>query len=83
MSEESPITLKVLPDTQFVSEALPYHGLKSRTALPEDQETLDEKVSKKPVINLAGAPDGGLTAWLVVVASVPGYTINLSSLNSH
>lgn len=68
MSEESPITSKVLPDTQSVSEALPYHGLKSRTALPEDQEILDEKVSKKFGINLAGAPDGGLTAWLVVVA---------------
>jgi hypothetical protein len=78
MSEESPSTLE---GTEFVSEALPYHGWKPRAALPEDQETLDEKVAIEPVVHLAGpgAPDGGLTAWLVVVASVPGYTINSSN----
>ncbi|KAG0707852.1 MFS general substrate transporter [Suillus ampliporus] len=53
--------------TEFAPEALPYDGWKTRAALPDDQESL-EKVSQKPVIPLAEAPDGGLTAWLVVVA---------------
>ncbi|KAG1756874.1 MFS general substrate transporter [Suillus paluster] len=55
--------------TEFVPEALPYDGWKTRAALPDDHESLNEKVSQKPVIvPVAGAPDGGLTAWLVVLA---------------
>ncbi|KAG2349997.1 MFS general substrate transporter [Suillus weaverae] len=65
MSEESPSKLKAIPDTVF---ALPYDEWKSRAALPDNQKILHEKVSEEPVTHLAGAPDGGLTAWLVVVA---------------
>ncbi|KAG1756875.1 MFS general substrate transporter, partial [Suillus paluster] len=54
--------------TELAPEVLPYDGWKTRAALPDDQESLNEKVSKKPVIPVAGAPDGGLTAWLVVLA---------------
>lgn len=62
MSKEYPSELQALPYIDFVSEALPYDGLKSKA---DDQETPDQIVS---VTNLSAAPDGGLTAWLVVVA---------------
>ncbi|KAG1734341.1 MFS general substrate transporter [Suillus lakei] len=65
MSEESPRKLKAFPSTEFAPEALPYNG---GIAILDDRETPDEKVSKKPLTHLSGAPDGGLTAWLVVVA---------------
>ncbi|KAG2150666.1 MFS general substrate transporter [Suillus bovinus] len=67
MAQESPRKLKVFPstDSEFVSEAFPW---KSREVVPVDQKTLHEKVPEKPATHLAGAPDGGLTAWLVVVA---------------
>lgn len=63
MSEESARKSK---DTVFVPEALPWI---SRAAVPADQEALQhEEVSEKPVTHIAGTPDGGLTAWLVIVA---------------
>jgi MCP family monocarboxylic acid transporter-like MFS transporter 10 len=62
MYKEYPSELQALPYIEFVSEALPYDGLKSKA---DDQETPDQIVS---VTNLSAAPDGGLTAWLVVVA---------------
>ncbi|KAG1831883.1 MFS general substrate transporter [Suillus variegatus] len=62
MSEESASKSK---DTAFVLEALPW---KSRAAVPADQEALQHEVSEKPVTHIAGTPDGGFTAWLVIVA---------------
>lgn len=67
MSEESASKSK---DTAFVLEALPW---KSRAAVPADQEALQHEVSEKPVTHIAGTPDGGFTAWLVIVASVLAY----------
>ncbi|KAG2154112.1 MFS general substrate transporter [Suillus clintonianus] len=67
---ENPPSLKAFPSTEFASPALPFEEWTPRATLPDDQESLDEKASQEPVTvtHLAGAPDGGLTAWLVVVA---------------
>ncbi|KAG1827421.1 MFS general substrate transporter [Suillus subaureus] len=61
MSEESSSKLETCP----ASEALPFDGWKPKA---DDRETLDQHVSEKSVPHLSGAPDGGLTAWLVVFA---------------
>ncbi|KAG1741424.1 MFS general substrate transporter [Suillus paluster] len=55
--------------TDFMSEALSHGGCKTRAAPPDDQKTPNEQAPEKPVIHLGEAPDGGLTAWLVVVAA--------------
>ncbi|KAG2032204.1 MFS general substrate transporter [Suillus americanus] len=52
-------------ESQILSEALPCDGWEPKA---DDRETLDQHVSEKPAPHLSGAPDGGLTAWLVVVA---------------
>ncbi|KAG1890889.1 MFS general substrate transporter [Suillus subluteus] len=61
MSEEFQSKFEAYP----VSEALPRLGWKPEE---DDRGTLDQHVSEKPAPHVSGAPDGGLAAWLVVVA---------------
>ncbi|KAG1868529.1 MFS general substrate transporter [Suillus subluteus] len=68
MSEKS-LSADALKGTEFASEPLSYDVRKTRTAPPDNQETHDEPASEKPVLHPGEAPDGGLTAWLVVVAA--------------
>jgi hypothetical protein len=65
MSEKS-LSAEALKVTEFVSE--PLYVRQPRAAPPDNQETPNEPASEKPVINPGEAPDGGLTAWLVVIA---------------
>jgi hypothetical protein len=65
MSEKS-LSAEALKETEFTSE--PLHVRQTRAAPPDNQETPNEPASEKPVINPGEAPDGGLTAWLVVIA---------------
>ncbi|KAG0708017.1 MFS general substrate transporter [Suillus ampliporus] len=62
-------SIEALKGNEFATEALSYNGCKARAAPPNDQETPNEQASEKSVIHLGEAPDGGLTAWLVIVAS--------------
>lgn len=66
MSNESRDKLEALQATEFASAALPNDN--RGTAHPDNKEMLHGTLYKKPVAHLSGAPDGGLTAWLVVVA---------------
>lgn len=57
---------EALKGTEFTSE--PLYVRQTRAAPPDNQEIPNEPASEKPVINPGEAPDGGLTAWLVVIA---------------
>lgn len=46
-----------------------YQGSKTAEVAPDDQVRASQNLV---VINLGEAPDGGLRAWLVIVASVYG-----------
>ncbi|KAG1741426.1 MFS general substrate transporter [Suillus paluster] len=60
---------EALKGTDFAPEALSSDGYKTRAAPPGHQEILNGRPSERAVIHLGDAPDGGLTAWLVVVAA--------------
>ncbi|KIK44199.1 hypothetical protein CY34DRAFT_11216 [Suillus luteus UH-Slu-Lm8-n1] len=66
MSEKS-LSAEALKDTEFTSE--PLYVRRTRAAPPDNQEIPNEPASEKPGINPGEAPDGGLTAWLVVIAA--------------
>ncbi|KAG2130497.1 MFS general substrate transporter [Suillus cothurnatus] len=68
MSEKS-LSADALKVTEFASKPLSYDVSKTRAASPDNQETRNELASEKLVIDPGEAPDGGLTAWLVVVAA--------------
>lgn len=66
MSNESRGKLESFQATEFASAAWPNDNL--GTAHPHNREILHGIVYEKPATHLSGAPDGGLTAWLVVFA---------------
>ncbi|KAG2357011.1 MFS general substrate transporter [Suillus spraguei] len=66
MSNESRGKLESFQATEFASAAWPNDNL--GTAHPHNREILHAIVYEKPATHLSGAPDGGLTAWLVVFA---------------
>ena len=68
---EKLLSIEDLQGTEPVSEdgpVLSNEGLKTITAAPDDQETLDGRASQKLATHLGEAPDGGLQSWLVVLA---------------
>ncbi|KAG1815197.1 major facilitator superfamily domain-containing protein [Suillus subaureus] len=67
MSEKS-LSADASKGTEFASESLSYDVRKTGAAPPDNQEIQNEPASEKLVIHPGEAPDGGLTAWLVVVA---------------
>ena len=72
MSEKS-LNIENLQGIEPVSEdgqVLSYERCNARATAPDDQEISNEQASQKPTVHLGEAPDGGLRAWFVVVASV-------------
>ncbi|KAG2135292.1 MFS general substrate transporter [Suillus clintonianus] len=66
MSEKS-LSAEALKGTEFARDTLSYYDVcKTRATPPDNQET---QTSEKSVTHLGEPPDGGLTAWLVVVAA--------------
>jgi len=63
--------LEDIGSVSFEGPGLFREGWKTRAIDPDDQPIpTHEQALQKPAIHLGEAPDGGLRAWLVIVASV-------------